>query len=353
MLFRAFKISLIVVIPLAIVNTIKTALLVMLAPGADKFPFWEVVVSSYIIAAIIGLVIGMLWTIPSIISQGISLKILLFTLGAFLCTMGVVFLADTKHETFIRRTIDERRFEKYYLSAILQGDVEGLKKACKTKKINFDNEYQVTLPNEKKIEKNLLSLIADYAKDDEEKIPVAVDMLNVVKAANGEIPDDDYSALKRAALYGETNVVRVLLEADIYSNHQKTRALFSAIEHNYIDIVQLFLAAGADVNAKDNEGETALMTAASDGSTEIVRQLLAAGADVHAKDNRGKTALIFAVRDGSTEKVQQLLAAGADVNIADNAGQTALTIAKKNRYKEIEEQLLAAGVPINANNQKK
>ena len=41
----------------------------------------------------------------------------------------------------------------------------------------------------------------------------------------------------------------------------------------------------ADVNAKDNEGRTALMAASNYGHTEIVSMLLEMGADVNAKDN--------------------------------------------------------------------
>jgi len=54
------------------------------------------------------------------------------------------------------------------------------------------------------------------------------------------------------------------------------------------------LAAGAEVEAKNNKGVTALMFAAIGGHAAAIAALLAAGAEVEAKDNGGLTALKFA-----------------------------------------------------------
>ena len=51
---------------------------------------------------------------------------------------------------------------------------------------------------------------------------------------------------------------------------------------------------GANVNAKDNEGWTALIWAAIRGHIEVVEVLLKHGADVNAKNNNGRTALFWA-----------------------------------------------------------
>ena len=56
-------------------------------------------------------------------------------------------------------------------------------------------------------------------------------------------------------------------------------------------IVELLLAAGADVNARSNAGATPLMVAAELGYGKVVRLLLKAGADVNAKNGEGQTAL--------------------------------------------------------------
>jgi ankyrin repeat protein len=73
------------------------------------------------------------------------------------------------------------------------------------------------------------------------------------------------------------------------------------------------VAAGADVHAKDRDGQTALMQAAVKGHTDIVLALVAAGADVHPQNEFGQTALMQAAVKGHTDIVQTLLAAGTPV----------------------------------------
>ena len=77
------------------------------------------------------------------------------------------------------------------------------------------------------------------------------------------------------------------------------------------DEVERLLKGGADVNAKDNGGWTALMSAAYYEHTEIAGLLIQNKADVDAKDNDGETALIIAAANGRKEIVELLRASGA------------------------------------------
>jgi hypothetical protein len=90
--------------------------------------------------------------------------------------------------------------------------------------------------------------------------------------------------------------------------------------------VKKLLAAGANVNAKDQSYRTALIYASmrATSSEDIVATLLASGADLAAKDYLGRTALMWAARGEGVGVVNALLAGGADVNAADKEGDTAL-----------------------------
>ena len=83
------------------------------------------------------------------------------------------------------------------------------------------------------------------------------------------------------------------------------------------------LAAGADPNARNNNGETPLHRA---DSANDVTPLLAAGANLNARDNVGETPLheATAERSRSADVAAALLAAGADPNARDNYGHMPL-----------------------------
>ena len=119
-------------------------------------------------------------------------------------------------------------------------------------------------------------------------------------------------------------------------------ALNSAARMGNTDAVQALIDAGANVDAKDEYGWTALMEAAARGHTATVQALLEGGADVNAKEKEGSTALMWAAFWGHTDTVQALLDAGADINATNNEGETALAIAQKNGHTEVVEILKKA-----------
>ena len=66
--------------------------------------------------------------------------------------------------------------------------------------------------------------------------------------------------------------------------------------------------------------------ATSDWNTQIVKLLIAAGAKVNARDNNGRTALFYAHMYNSPEIEILLLKAGADTEITDRRGQTYMDV---------------------------
>ena len=81
---------------------------------------------------------------------------------------------------------------------------------------------------------------------------------------------------------------------------------------------------GADVDAKDNEGRTALFWAASNGRVEVVKVLIENGANVDVKDENGKTALHWAALYGHFDVANFLIEKGADVDAKNIYSKTAL-----------------------------
>jgi ankyrin repeat protein len=81
-----------------------------------------------------------------------------------------------------------------------------------------------------------------------------------------------------------------------------------------IEEVRSLIAAGADLNARDMLGKTALHKAASAGYTEIAKDLIEAGAALEARDNLDRTPFHLAASWGHTEIAKALINAGADIS---------------------------------------
>ena len=101
--------------------------------------------------------------------------------------------------------------------------------------------------------------------------------------------------------------------------------LHTAVVTENAEAVKQHIAAGSDLNEKDPfGGSSPLITAAVFGKTEMARLLLDAGADINFQNNDGSTALISAAFFGRPEIVQLLLEKGADKTMKNKYETTAL-----------------------------
>ena len=119
-------------------------------------------------------------------------------------------------------------------------------------------------------------------------------------------------------------------DLEVKALHGST-ALRLAIQNSKPEVVKALIAAGADVNARTENGSTMLIAASrGDDAPQVLSALLEAGAEIDAADQAGRTALMLAARWNKAKVVDALLAAGADVAMRDNEGKCAADHAAEN-----------------------
>ncbi|HEY8520118.1 MAG TPA: ankyrin repeat domain-containing protein [Gammaproteobacteria bacterium] len=156
---------------------------------------------------------------------------------------------------------------------------------------------------------------------------------------NATLPEGE-TVLMTAARTGEPEALRVLLEAgadvEARENWYGESALMWAAAEDHAEAVRVLVAHGADVNARSARYEferrrlgqsilplgawTPLMYAARQNALASGRALVEAGADLDATDPDGATALVIAIINAHYEFADMLLEAGADPNVVDESG---------------------------------
>ncbi|MDD5007115.1 MAG: ankyrin repeat domain-containing protein [Syntrophorhabdaceae bacterium] len=122
-----------------------------------------------------------------------------------------------------------------------------------------------------------------------------------------------------------------LITVFVVSAGELENKLMDEAINNQANAVRTLIEKGANVNAKDSDGYTALLWAAYYGNTDVVRALIEKGADVNAQNKRKQTPLHLAADKGHTNTARLLVEKGADVNAKDTFGDTpAITADKQN-----------------------
>ena len=195
-----------------------------------------------------------------------------------------------------------------------------------------------------------------------------------------------------AARKGDTKKVKAILQADpkavAAKDNNGDTPLHLAALHGQLEVAQLLLEAGADVNAKNNYGPftpddlskqissnnhqdpVVLLSAhgvdqrdMKNGYTpldlaefsvnhkKLAALLVSKGADVNAQASSGATPLFWAVMRDQKDDAQLLLNHGANVNTADAYGDTILDCALRLQYGSLIPLLLDHGADVNAKDQ--
>ena len=135
-----------------------------------------------------------------------------------------------------------------------------------------------------------------------------------------------------------------------FDDYPNDTVLQKASREGYSEIVNELILYRADVNAKNQNGCTALILASLNGNYEIVIELVNCGAKVNLQDMFGWTALMTASRKGHYEIVRLLLNYHANPNIQANDGLTALMLASNYKRNQIVMELINHNADVNLQN---
>ncbi|MCQ2591699.1 MAG: ankyrin repeat domain-containing protein [Treponema sp.] len=118
----------------------------------------------------------------------------------------------------------------------------------------------------------------------------------------------------------------------------------SYIAKDKIEICNLFLNAGIDINSRDDTGTPMINIAVRNDNEEFLKRLISLGADINAvSEDRGYTPVMDAVWRGNKNITQLLINHGAELNTINKEGQTNLILAVGSNKAEICKMLVENG----------
>lgn len=174
------------------------------------------------------------------------------------------------------------------------------------------------------------------------------------KGAKVAVTKHGRTPLHLAAHKGHLNVVQILLKAGCELNIQddgNQTALHRAAVVGHSDILAVLIQEGCALDRQDKDGNTALHEAAWHGFSQSVKLLVKAGANVLAKNKAGNTPLHLACQNGHSQSCRVLLLAGSRADLKNHAGDTCLHVAARYNHLSVIRILLSAFCSVNEKNQ--
>ena len=157
--------------------------------------------------------------------------------------------------------------------------------------------------------------------------------------------------LTEAVRRADSTAVRALLNGGADANAPEAdgaTALHWAVRVDNLELADLLIRGGADAGAVNAFDVAPLWLAAVNGSAGMIELLLDAGADPGTTVAAGETVLMMAARTGRVDAIEVLLARGADVDAVQRDGQAALMWAATEGHADAVRALAAAGADVEA-----
>ena len=160
----------------------------------------------------------------------------------------------------------------------------------------------------------------------------------------------DLSSIKHATSKGHNKIAEVLrtaLDADKPSQQQANRRLLAAAERGDATAAALASRAGANLEARDERGRTALLLAATKDHLAAARLLVYLGADPDALDDQHDTPWLVTGVTGSVDMLEILLPARPDLTIRNRFGGTSLIPASERGHVAYVRRAVRTDIEIN------
>lgn len=239
--------------------------------------------------------------------------------------------------------------------AVLNGEVESVRLLLEKKPdLNIQNQDGLTAFMYIFQDEGSMQYIPEIYEDDIiEIIKMLIEAGSKVDTLDGDgnsvLSMLSHSLLRDCSIEFFNELIAMLIKAGLDVNFKgedddSKSPLISAIYYRNVNIARALINAGADANIlfnDDDELVTPLIQAVSNYDTENIELLISEyGADVNFKDNKGNTALMYAVLedsvfadndpeyDNSFEVVKILISLGADIDIVNHKDEKALDVGR-------------------------